>query len=112
MFLTVQRASKTAALRAPVIRGLWFLHLALGLILLLGAGCGDTESDKVSPLPEIQLSAEDALEWDAFLQPTEEELAWHSINWRTSIWDAVVEATDTGRPLMLFAMNGHPKGFT
>jgi len=63
-------------------------------------------------LSEIGLSLEEANRWATFLQPTEQESVWDSVGWRLSIWEAVVEAADTGRPLLLFSMNGHPEGFT
>jgi len=63
-------------------------------------------------LPQVELSVEEADQWATFLQPSEAEKVWDSVDWRLSVWDAVVEAVDTGRPLLMFSMNGHPKGFT
>jgi hypothetical protein len=72
-----------------------------------------TPSDsQARELSEIGLSLEEANRWATFLQPTEQESVWDSVDWRLSIWEAVVEAADTGRPLLLFSMNGHPEGFT
>jgi hypothetical protein len=44
--------------------------------------------------------------------PSEDEVAFREIPWRAALWDAVVEARDTDRPILLWAMNGHPLGCT
>jgi hypothetical protein len=44
--------------------------------------------------------------------PTKEEVAYREIPWKAALWDAVVEARDTERPILLWAMNGHPLGCT
>jgi hypothetical protein len=48
---------------------------------------------------------------DAIL-PSKAEERWREIPWRTSAWDAVVEATATEKPVLLWAMNGHPLACT
>ena len=48
---------------------------------------------------------------DAIL-PTPAELAWREQPWRASLWEAVVEAQRLERPILLWAMNGHPLGCT
>jgi hypothetical protein len=35
---------------------------------------------------------------------------WESIPWRASLWEARRESARTGRPLLIWAMNGHPMG--
>jgi hypothetical protein len=44
--------------------------------------------------------------------PSKDEERWREIPWRTSAWDAVAEATETDRPVLLWAMNGHPLACT
>ena len=48
---------------------------------------------------------------DAVL-PSKEEERWREVAWRASVWDAVVEAAATDRPVLVWAMNGHPLGCT
>ncbi|HEY6564125.1 MAG TPA: hypothetical protein VIY86_06485 [Pirellulaceae bacterium] len=50
--------------------------------------------------------------WFNYLRPTAEELEWRGLNWRTSLGVAVDEADRTHRPILLWAMNGHPLGCT
>ncbi len=44
--------------------------------------------------------------------PTAAEGAWQRIPWRTSLWAAAVEAQEKDRPILLWAMNGHPLACT
>lgn len=44
--------------------------------------------------------------------PGEEELAWRAIPWRAEFRAALIEADQLGKPVLLWAMNGHPLGQT
>ncbi|HLF92561.1 MAG TPA: hypothetical protein VJB14_03815 [Planctomycetota bacterium] len=44
--------------------------------------------------------------------PPAEELAWRKIPWRPTFWEAVVEAQEKEKPILLWAMNGHPLACT
>jgi hypothetical protein len=44
--------------------------------------------------------------------PTKEEVEWREIPWRVTLWDAVCDAQKEDKPILLFAMNGHPFGCT
>lgn len=48
----------------------------------------------------------------AAIVPASEELAFREIPWRPTFWDGVVEAREQDRPVLLWAMNGHPLGCT
>jgi hypothetical protein len=50
--------------------------------------------------------------WRDFVLPKPNELGYRSIAWRTSFWDAVVEAQNQDKPILLWAMNGHPLACT
>ncbi|MCC6405867.1 MAG: hypothetical protein IT453_01785 [Planctomycetes bacterium] len=51
-------------------------------------------------------------EWRARIAPAENEREWSSIGWRASFWAAVEEANAAEKPILLWAMNGHPLGCT
>lgn len=57
-----------------------------------------------------------AMDWERFAQvrahvlPSAEEERWLAIGWRSRLWDAVEEAREAGKPILLWAMNGHPLG--
>ena len=44
--------------------------------------------------------------------PRGDEQAFLEIGWRHSFFTAVSEALETNRPILLWAMNGHPLGCT
>lgn len=47
-----------------------------------------------------------------FVLPTEKECGWKQIPWRETYWSAVHEAQRAEKPILLWAMNGHPLGCT
>lgn len=51
-------------------------------------------------------------EWRDFLRLSEEEAKWRAIPWRTHLGDAIREADDAQRPVLMWVMNGHPAGHT
>jgi hypothetical protein len=44
--------------------------------------------------------------------PSEQELRWEQIGWRTDLMSGLREARALERPLLLWTMNGHPLGHT
>jgi hypothetical protein len=44
--------------------------------------------------------------------PTAREQAWRKIPWHVNFWDAVIEAQEKDKPVLLWAMNGHPMACT
>ena len=50
--------------------------------------------------------------WIDFIRPSDEELGWRKVRWHDSLSEAAAEAEALGRPILLWAMNGHPCGET
>lgn len=50
--------------------------------------------------------------WIKFIRPADEELGWRKIRWHSSLSEAAAEAERLQRPILLWAMNGHPCGET
>lgn len=73
----------------------------LGPLVLLAAG--------VAP-PE--LNDQTYAKWRDYILPKSAEVNWEEVPWRTTLWDAVVEARRQDRPILLWAMNGHPLACT
>jgi hypothetical protein len=61
---------------------------------------------------ERQLTEASFEEFRQAILPSEEEQRWLAIDWRATFWDAVQEARDLDRPVLLWAMNGHPLACT
>jgi hypothetical protein len=62
--------------------------------------------------PAQELTDASYAKWRDYVLPTEKDLAYKAIPWRASFWDAVGEAQAKDRPILLWAMNGHPLGCT
>jgi len=41
------------------------------------------------------------------VMPDKHELAWRKVEWRPTLWDAVIDAHKEKKPILLWAMNGH-----
>ena len=50
--------------------------------------------------------------WFPVVLPTPAELEFREIPWRPTLWEAVVEGQRDDKPILLWAMNGHPLGCT
>jgi hypothetical protein len=50
--------------------------------------------------------------WRDYVRPQVKEERYLEIPWRESFSIAINEATETDRPILLWAMNGHPLGCT
>jgi hypothetical protein len=63
------------------------------------------------------LEAQD-LDWESYARvrahvlPAAEETAWLELGWRPTLWQGVCDGQAAKRPLVLWAMNGHPLGCT
>ncbi len=85
--------------------------LVLVALLALAPGSGDAVPQE--PLAvQPPLSTETFDEQRALVLPSDEELAWMVIGWRASLWEGVIEAQASEKPILLWAMNGHPLGCT
>lgn len=50
--------------------------------------------------------------WRTFIRPTEEETRFDDLPWRIEFWAAAKEANAADKPLLIWAMNGHPLACT
>ena len=39
--------------------------------------------------------------------PDKADNQWRKVLWRATLWDAVIEAQEADKPILLWAMNGH-----
>ena len=51
-------------------------------------------------------------QWMEFVLPSAEDAAWERLGWRVELASAAAEAKALQRPILLWAMNGHPCGLT
>lgn len=63
----------------------------------------------------LPLAAQEPLDVHALraaILPSPADQEWQEIPWRSELRAALKEATDQRRPVLLWAMNGHPLGCT
>ena len=60
----------------------------------------------------LLLPAQDLDAWRDVLRPSAEELRFTTIDWAPTFLGGVRRAAEEERPLLFWAMNGHPLGCT
>ena len=50
--------------------------------------------------------------WQSHIEPKDADMRWLNIEWRSTLWQAAEEARTLRKPIVLWAMNGHPMGCT
>lgn len=62
--------------------------------------------------PELHVAQADMLAWREHLAPRAAEVAWRAIPWRQTLSAGLRDTAGSGRPMLLWLMNGHPLGCT
>jgi hypothetical protein len=62
--------------------------------------------------PSPELTRDNFDRWRKVILPSSKELNWRKIPWRSTFWDGVVDAQASDKPLLIWAMNGHPLACT
>ena len=85
----------------------------LGLVAIIVACLGVVLSAAMAPAAgrpddDLRLNESTFARWREFIPPKKTELAYRQVDWRPSLWDAVLEAQRANKPILLWAMNGNP----
>ena len=62
--------------------------------------------------PPAELNDQTYTQWRDHIRPKGEELCFETVPWLPTYWDAVIEAQRQDKPILLWAMNGHPLACT
>jgi hypothetical protein len=65
---------------------------------------------KPGPFPPPALDEKSYKTWSQFIRPSEAELKWKKIPWRTDLVTAAAEAKALNRPILLWSDQGNPLG--
>ncbi len=90
----------------------WLCPAVLSLLLaasLLGQAASPL-AEPIDPVPVLDLKTF-ATHW-RHVVPSEDELQWRAIPWLGTLGEAVVQAHAQDKPILLWAMNGHPLACT
>jgi hypothetical protein len=64
------------------------------------------------PPAERELNDKTLVRWRDRIRPKSEELNFNTVKWLPTFWDAVMAAQKDDKPILLWAMNGHPLACT
>ncbi|HEX7901568.1 MAG TPA: hypothetical protein VF950_27665 [Planctomycetota bacterium] len=74
---------------------------------------GTLKPGETQPPPAVPvLTDETVRKWIDFIRPSTDDTKWERLGWREELDAAVREARTLQRPLLLWAMNGHPLACT
>ena len=59
-----------------------------------------------------ELNDKTFVQWRDHIRPKGEELCFETVHWLPTFWDAVIVAQQEEKPILLWAMNGHPLACT
>ena len=101
-------AWETSGVRPARMRGVVSCVAVMVLALSSHLGSQETEAqDSGSPLAADSLD-----DWLTQLRPQQNEQSWQDMPWRNSFRRAAQDAHEVKKPVLLWAMNGHPLGCT
>ena len=82
------------------------------VIVVLHALITNTVFAQPDDLAQIDLNRQNYAQWREHILPADEELKFLAIPWKRSFGQGILEANRQDKPLLLWAMNGHPLGCT
>ena len=62
--------------------------------------------------PPVELNDKTFASWRDRIRPKAAELCFETVPWLPTFWDGVMTAQKEDRPILLWAMNGHPLACT
>jgi hypothetical protein len=89
---------------------MWMRHIAMAALLASAARAQDGGSAAAATFPVLD-EGTFAQHWEHVV-PTAAELEWRRIPWLAQLGEGVVAAQAADRPILLWAMNGHPLACT
>ncbi len=106
------RFRRPASLMAPLLLLVSSLLVPLALVPLVGCGAlGSTPVESAADGTPL-LEGRSVSDWSARLEPDQKSLEWRSIPWHPTYHEGAIAASEAGKPLLLWLMNGHPLGCT
>jgi len=68
----------------------------------------------IAPLerPSPELTRANYRVWMKHIQPVADELRWKQMDWQPDLASGIEKAAESGKPILLWTMNGHPFGCT
>ena len=62
--------------------------------------------------PSVELNDQTFASWRDHIRPKVAERCFETVHWLPTFWDGVMTAQKEDKPILLWAMNGHPLACT
>jgi hypothetical protein len=62
--------------------------------------------------PPAELNDDTFTRWRDQIRPKSDEMCFETVHWLPTFWDGVIAAQKQDKPILLWAMNGHPLACT
>jgi hypothetical protein len=81
-------------------------------VLLAAAAVGLSAAAWPAADPPGELTDRTFAEWRDRIRPKTDDVCYKTVSWLPTFWDGVMTAQKADRPILLWAMNGHPLACT
>ena len=81
-------------------------------VLLVTAFAGLPAAGSSAADPPGALTDKTLAEWRDRIRPKADDLCHKTVDWLPTFWDGVMAAQKADKPILLWAMNGHPLACT
>ena len=88
------------------------LTYLFAVTIALLSGCQELPDASPLPYEPSQVRPDWVESFEQRIVPSRGEMAWDSIPWLSTYAEGVAAAQEQNRPLLMWAMNGHPLGCT
>ena len=106
-----------AIVAVAVVAGLWYLWPSVRFYSMPTQERQTLKRDDPSGFERlksaaIKLNRANYRRYLRYIVPRRSEQGWRNIPWRPTYWQGVLEAQRRRKPMLVWAMNGHPLGLT
>lgn len=81
-------------------------------VLLASAVAGLSAAGSSAADPPGELTDKTLAEWRDRIRSKADDLGYKTVDWLPTFWDGVMAAQKADKPILLWAMNGHPLACT
>jgi hypothetical protein len=81
-------------------------------ILLVMVIAGMLTAGRSAADPPGELNFKTLPDWCEVIRPKTDDVCFKTVNWLPTFWDGVMTAQTEDKPILLWAMNGHPLACT
>jgi hypothetical protein len=81
-------------------------------VLLVTTVVGWPAAESFAADPPRELTDKTLTAWRDLIRPKADDLGYKTVDWLPTFWDGVMAAQKADKPILLWAMNGHPLACT